>query len=89
LKNVEVLFLPKYTTSRLQLLDAGIIALFKRKYRALFVQYLIHEQNSITKPKLNILGAMRFIVESWDKVTPKTIQNCWFHTGFGRRKRNF
>jgi hypothetical protein len=83
LKNVEILFLPKYTTLKLQPLDAGIIASFKRKYRALFVQYLIHEleQNSITKPKLNILGSMRFIVESWDKVTPKTIQNCWFHTG--------
>jgi len=31
--------------------------------------------------KLNILDAIRFILDSWSKVTQETIQNYWFHNG--------
>ena len=82
LKNVEILFLPKNTTSKLQPLDSGIIASFKRKYRGIFVRYLIDklEHKDITV-KLNILDAIRFVTESWNNVAPEIIQNCWFHSG--------
>ena len=33
LKSVKVVFLPPYTTSKLQFMDAGIIASFKRRYQ--------------------------------------------------------
>jgi hypothetical protein len=30
--------------------------------------------------KMNVLQAIRYIVQSWDEITVKTIQNCWYHT---------
>lgn len=30
--------------------------------------------------KMNVLQAIRFIVQAWDDVTAETISNCWRHT---------
>jgi hypothetical protein len=30
--------------------------------------------------KMNVLQAIQYIIQSWDEVTIKTIQNCWRHT---------
>ncbi len=43
LKNVKLKFLPPNTTSKLQSLDAGIIACFKRKYRQHFIRFLLNK----------------------------------------------
>ena len=29
---------------------------------------------------MNVLQAIWYIVQSWDEITVKTIQNCWYHT---------
>ncbi|KAF7685811.1 hypothetical protein CDIK_3440, partial [Cucumispora dikerogammari] len=38
------------------------------------------------KLKVNILNAIEIIVESWDKVTEKTINNCFSHAFFDRKE---
>ena len=43
--NINVCFLPKNTTSRLQPLDAGIIQNFKVKYRKLLLKFVISRVN--------------------------------------------
>jgi hypothetical protein len=87
LKNVEIKFLPPNTTSKLQPLDAGIIACFKRKYRRHFQRFLIEEleKNLICPSKLDLLNAIRFVVEAWNGVSIDTIINCWNHTGIIKR----
>ena len=29
---------------------------------------------------MNVLQAIQYIIQGWDEVTTKTIQNCWHHT---------
>src|SRR6266542_1839326 len=29
---------------------------------------------------MNVLQAIQYIIQSWDEVITKTIQNCWYHT---------
>ena len=44
--NITVRFLPKNTTSKLQMLDAGIIRCFKAKYRKKLVSYIVSRINA-------------------------------------------
>ncbi|CAB5107969.1 unnamed protein product [Rhizophagus irregularis] len=46
------------------------------KIRPLFDSGVDHVKN-----KLNIKEAIDYIAESWNNVTPTTIQNCWIKTG--------
>jgi len=41
LSNVQVLFLPPNTTSRIQPMDAGIIAAFKKRYRSFHLAHAV------------------------------------------------
>ncbi len=90
LKNVKLKFLPPNTTSKLQPLDAGIIACFKRKYRKHFICFLLNEyEQNFNSKKLDILAAIRFIVKSLSEVTENTIKNCWYHTGLTKKPVDF
>lgn len=40
----------------------------------------IEESKKIEDLKMNILQAIRFIIKSWEEITPETIRNCWRHT---------
>ncbi|RWS21547.1 Pdc2p-like protein, partial [Leptotrombidium deliense] len=66
----------------LQPLDAGIIAAFKVKYRRKYVRFLInsYEKNITETPKLDMLSAIRFVINSWNEVTVETVINCWRKT---------
>jgi hypothetical protein len=89
LKNVKLKFLPPNTTSKLQPLNVGIIACFKRKYRH-FIRFLLNEyEQNFNSKKLDILAAIRFIVKSWSEVTENTIKNCWYHTGLTKEPVDF
>jgi hypothetical protein len=78
-----LVFLPANTTSKLQALDAGIIANFKAHFRAhqydrSSTQYLT---NQLGNPyEMDQVQAMIYIASSWKKVMPETIKNCWSHT---------
>lgn len=82
LSSVEVLKLPAKTTSKLQPLDAGIIASFKAKYKCKLIQHILemHRKSIANNTKLTLLDAIRFTVSSWQEVSDITIQNCWKHT---------
>ncbi|RWS05717.1 tigger transposable element-derived protein 4-like protein, partial [Leptotrombidium deliense] len=78
LKNIEFLFLPPNVTCKLQPLDLGVIAALKLKYRTRFVKFLIQSyETDILKQKLDLLTAVKYVVESWTDVSNETIVNCW------------
>ncbi|KAG0438971.1 Tigger transposable element-derived protein 6 [Dictyocoela muelleri] len=82
LTNIETLFLPKNSTSRLQPLDAGIIRSFKAKF-------FNHQLTSIVQKvsptvhietlykNLTLKDAVIFCKYAWDEVSCETIRNCW------------
>ncbi|KAF7690723.1 hypothetical protein CDIK_2696 [Cucumispora dikerogammari] len=47
---------------------------------------MVSKYESGEKLKVNILKAIEIIVESWDKDTKKTINNCFSHTFFDRKE---
>lgn len=92
--NVELLFLPPNTTSKLQPLDGGIIRTFKahfkrtqfqRAYRtvSLLKQGFTEVAGPIDKIfEVSQLEAMKWIRTAWNSVKPETIKNCWDATLF-------
>ena len=63
-------------------MDQGVIRSLKAKYRSAFVQLYINRiESGKGLPKLNILDAMKFLVQSWNKVNDDTIKNCFKHAG--------
>jgi len=82
LDNICVEFLPPNLTSHIQPMDAGIIASFKARYRALHIQHLVNafeEQGQLEK--INIRQAIDFAMGAWNGVQQETITNCWKSTG--------
>lgn len=80
---VEVVFLPANTTSKLQPMDAGIIACLKRRYRSLqysrALDLLDNEASNIYK--IDQLTAMKYVSSVWNTVPQDAIVNCWLAAG--------
>lgn len=84
LKSVTVVFLPPNTTAKLQPMDAGIIASFKRRYRHRQLEHAldVEEQGSQANIyMLDQLTAMKWIKSCWREVPSDAILNCFRHTG--------
>ncbi|KAG6584572.1 Kelch repeat-containing protein [Phytophthora cinnamomi] len=85
--NVRVEFLPPNTTTFLQPMDAGIIALFKRAYRRRQLLWVYEKVKDVKKLKkesyaVDQLQAMRWSKEIWQELQGKSaIENCFRHTG--------
>ena len=80
--NVEVVYLPPNTTSKLQPLDAGIIAAFKCHIRKRQLTYALDALENEKNPyKVDQLTAMRWARAAWSALNSSVIQNCWRHTG--------
>ena len=89
LLNVQVLFLPKNTTSHLQPLDAGVIVVPKRGCRKMQVIRAVDLLESGKCDKiydLNMREAIQSIYNIWTKLDVSTIHNCWLKTGVIDRK---
>lgn len=83
LNHVVVMFLPPNTTSRIQPMDAGIIAAVKKRYRSFQLERALDLEQYGPKKMfhVDVLQAMKWATAAWDLVTIQTIQNCWRHTG--------
>ena len=81
LRNVRVKFLPPNKTSRVQPLDAGIIAWVKAKYkrRLLFRVFDNIDMGKKSIYNVDILTAMRWTKEEWESCPSSVIKNCFLH----------
>jgi len=83
LTNIRIHMLPPNTTSKIQPMDAGIIAAFKRRYRRLQLAHALDldEAGRTDIYKVDLVQAMRWSKRSWSEILPESISNCWRHTG--------
>ena len=82
LDNVEGIYLPPNTTSKLQPLDAGIIASVKTRYRRYQYERALDclDANESNIYKLDQLTAMKAMRRIWDELPASVIEKCWNHT---------
>ena len=79
--NVEIVFLPPNTTSKLQPLDAGIIASFKKHYRRYQLRHAINLIDVGRNPyQVSQLEGMRWSRRAWMEIDESVFANCWRHT---------
>eukprot|EP00171_Calliarthron_tuberculosum_P004123 IDg4123t1 len=81
LRNVRVDFLPPNTTSKVQPLDAGIIAWIKAKYKRRLLLRVFDNIDMGRKSIYNvdILCAMRWTDFEWNACPGSVIKNCFDH----------
>ena len=77
--NFRVVYLPKNTTSRIQPLDQGIIACFKRYYRTELIRAVVAEDASIIPflKKMTIKDACYQLGVAWEQITAASIRATW------------
>lgn len=83
LHNVEVIFLPPNTTSKIQPMDAGVIASVKARYRSAQMERAVDliDEDLTNVYKVDILTAMRILKRIWESLPSGNIRHCWEHTG--------
>ena len=78
LNAIELVFLPRNTTSHTQPMDQGVIWSLKSKYRILSVRRIITAlENDEDIPSFSVLDAMKMLVLVWESVNEETIINCF------------
>ena len=82
---IELKFLPKNTTSKLQPCDAGIIQSTKSTYRKLLLRHVISridedKRASTITEEIDVLMTIRWIMNAWQTVV--TIVKCFDKCGF-------
>ena len=79
LRNLELVYLPPNTVSRLQPLDADIIAAIKCRYRRRKMRRALHlmDSNSNNIYKVDQHRAMDWMREIWETRTESIIYNSW------------
>jgi hypothetical protein len=91
LKNIQMEFLSPNTTSLVQPMGMGTIKNVKTLYRTKLVNYILEEteENLPTSSstanisaRIDLLQAVEFTANSWQRVSTKTIQNCFAHSSF-------
>ena len=85
--NVQLVFLPPNTTSKLQPCDAGIIQATKMHYRRLLLRHVLSLMNEVMcacdlAKSINVLDAKMWLKYAWDNVKQTTIQKYFAKCGF-------
>ena len=81
--HVQIVFLPKNTTSKLQPFDAGIIKNFKVFYRKQLLQQHVlarikpESKASDVISSVDLLKSIGWVMDAWRKVKKETIVNCF------------
>lgn len=72
------MFFPKSSTSKLQLLDQGIIATLKRNYRWYLMMSLVNSSMSVMDylPQLKLKEAIHLAGAAWEGVKENRIRGC-------------
>ncbi|KAF7685242.1 Tigger transposable element-derived protein 6 [Cucumispora dikerogammari] len=82
MSNIDVIFLPKNTTSLIQSCNQKIIKSFKDRFLMFITKYIIYDMNTsdnidkIVK-NITIFDAICITKMSWDNVSKDTIINCF------------
>ncbi|XP_062606703.1 tigger transposable element-derived protein 4-like [Saccostrea cucullata] len=82
LKAIRLFFLPPNTTSKTQPMDQGIIQNLKVHYRKQVILKQLQSIEKKTELQISVLDALRMLNNAWNKVTEKTIKNCFRHAKF-------
>ena len=84
LQPVSVFFLPPNTTSKMQPMDAGVIASVKLRYRTFkmepAVDLIDETEQAKDVYKVDVLTAMRALTRIWEEFPCDIISRCWAHT---------
>ena len=83
LSAVDVRFLPPNTTSKLQPMDAGIIASLKRRYRTVQYNQALDflEEGNANIYHIDQLTAVKCLKAVWEEIPGTVIAHCWDSTG--------
>jgi len=76
-ENIKIHRLPPNMTAHIQPMDAGIIHSFKCHYKSKLVKRLINNADLDIDIKLNMIGVIKFVHDSWNCVTQETTANCF------------
>lgn len=81
--STRVEFLPPNTTSKLQPMDAGIIASLKRRYCTIQYNRVLYEDATAGGDiyAIDQLTAMRYLAAVWNDVPASVFVHCWASTG--------
>lgn len=82
LPKVKIIFLPANTTSKVQPLDAGIIAALKMRYRARDPRRLLGKAEAgvdLSKCRATVKTAIEYTSLIWRQLPKELIQYCWRH----------
>lgn len=79
---MELVFLPPNTTSRLQPVDAELIAAMKMQYRKFHLERALDLLDESEKHvyAVDMLTAVRAMNKVWEDLQPEIIHSCWVHT---------
>lgn len=80
LTNIKLCFLPPNTTSLIQPLDQGIIKSFKVHYRKTLTSKILQSAELNENFKITVFDALKYILQSWNLISEKTIQNCFAYS---------
>ena len=90
--NLRIVYLPPDCTSRVQPMDAGVIAALKLRYKKLHMDRALDNLEADVKKiyKVDVLTAMRCFKRAWNDLPRELIHSCWKHTGllFGPQNAN-
>ncbi|KAF2896461.1 hypothetical protein ILUMI_09715 [Ignelater luminosus] len=78
---IKLVFMPSNTSSKLQLIDQGVIHILKSNYRRLLLAKMINAIDTNENFSINLLDVINFIHMAW--------QNCFCHGGFVRKENEF